>query len=161
MKARYWGTVSWLLSRDAEEGDPTVSRPSETGQGLIAAIFVIVVLAMLGTALVRILATEERASGREMASAYAFYAAESTAQWGMYQLIARGNSTFGGTQPLTGPAEGLAECGTSQVTGNVQRFGTVNVPGGKRDLFRFEVMGTCFPGRPELTRRELEMRFSE
>ncbi|MEF8793845.1 hypothetical protein [Thiohalorhabdus sp.] len=136
---------------------------SERGVGLIAAVFVIVVLAMLGTALVRIATTEQSAVSREMASAYAFQAGESVAQWGLYQLIARGNSTFGGVQPLTAPVNGLAACGDSRVDSiqlnGLEQFGTVLTPGGSKDLFRFGAVGVCFPGTPEATRRRLEVRF--
>ena len=137
----------------------------EDGVGLIAAVFVIVVLAMLGTALVRIATTEQSAVSREMASAQAFQAGESVAQWGLYQLIARGDSTFGGAQPLTGPVNGLAACGDSRVDNSqlngLEQFGTVAALGTSEVLYRFRVVGVCYPGSPETTRRELEVRFSD
>lgn len=133
----------------------------QAGQGLIAAVFVIVVLAMLGTALVRIFTTEERASGREMASTYAFYAGESVVQWTLYQALVRDDTSLADAEPLTSPRGGLRACEESRVKGAVEPFGTVPVPGGQRDLFRFETVGTCFPGTPELTRRAKEVRFSK
>jgi MSHA biogenesis protein MshP len=137
-------------------------RRSEEGVGLIAAVFLIVVLAMLGTALVRLTVTEQAAVNREMASTYAFFAAETAAQWGMYQVVAQGNSALGGAQPLSGVSvAGLAGCQNSVIpTPGIKKFGSVSPPGGPLDLFQLRVVGTCFPNSPEITRRVLELRFA-
>ncbi|SCX84990.1 pilus assembly PilX family protein [Thiohalorhabdus denitrificans] len=140
---------------------------NERGVGLIAAIFVIVVLAMLGTALLRLVTTEQRAVSREMASIQALHAAESAGQWGLYQALARGRSDLGPEGDLlAGAAGGLSPCGPTRIGGNdpngLERFGTVTAPGGEVALFRMEVVGECHPGDADmLTRRRLEVRFQE
>ena len=57
-------------------------RGEEPGVGLIAAIFVIVILALLGTALLRLLTTEQASTNREFAYYQAFFAAETAVHRG-------------------------------------------------------------------------------
>jgi len=133
--------------------------------GTIAAVFVIVVLAMLGTALVALVTTEQRATSREMASVHAFYAAETALQWGMYQVVRKtGSGSFPNSgQPIFQgtPPRGLSSCGdgTGTVQAAPQQFAS-NVParGGAVDLFLFDAVGVCNPGTPVETRRRLEVR---
>ncbi|MFP4561292.1 MAG: hypothetical protein ACLFRB_02320 [Thiohalorhabdus sp.] len=142
-------------------------RQSERGVGLIAAIFVIVVLAMLGTALLRLVTTEQRAVSREMASVQALHAAETAGQWGLYQAIARGRSDLGPeTDLLAGAAGGLEPCSPTRIGASdpdgLERFGTVTAPGGEVPLFRLEAIGVCYPGDGHmLTRRPVEVRFGD
>lgn len=139
---------------------------SEKGIGLIAAIFVIVMLGMLGTALIALLTTEQRATSREVTSARAFYAAETALQWGMYQVLEQGvgpTDTFPASGPFDGPPpQGLAQCGdlTAIKEAAPDRFAK-NVPaiGGAVDLFRFNAVGVCNEDTPVETRRRLEARF--
>ena len=142
-------------------------QQDQRGVGTIAAVFLIVVLGMLGTALVALVATEQRATSREMASAQAFYAAETALQWGMYQVVHKtgsGNFPNDGRPIFNGaPPHGLGSCGNATRTGQAApvRF-AANVPaiGGALDLFRFEAVGVCHPGSPVETRRRLEVRFN-
>lgn len=140
-------------------------RRNEEGVGLIAAIFVIVVLALLGTALIRIATTEQSAVNRAMASTHAFYAAEAVRDWGLYQVIAQDNSNLTANPPLTSPGGGLAECDESEVDDQaldgLEQFGTVPAPAGPKDLSRFRAVGICFSGAPEVSRRQVEVRFAE
>ena len=141
---------------------------NQNGVGTIAAVFVIVILAMLGTALIALTTTEQRATSREMASAHAFYAAETALQWGMYQVVHKtgaGNFQNGGDPfAASPPPKGLIACGdnTRVVQAAPVQFAT-NVPavGGAVDLFRFEAVGVCHPGSPVETRRRLEVRFRQ
>ncbi|MFA9462301.1 pilus assembly PilX N-terminal domain-containing protein [Thiohalorhabdus methylotrophus] len=137
---------------------PDSRTHSESGVGLVAAVFVIVVLGLLGSALVRLTVTEQASVGREMASLQAFLAAETAVQWGLYHSL----NPSGGPSSLPGgglfaatPPGGLRGCGSSRVlpgTNPPERFGP---------LYRFRAEGLCYPGRTETTRRQVEVRFQE
>jgi len=144
---------------------------NQNGVGTVAAVFVIVILAMLGTALIALTTAEQRATSREMASAHAFYAAETALQWGVYQVVQSPPGTGTGNFPNNGnpifvgtPPNGLSGCGdqTAVVQSSPQQFAN-NVPavGGAVNLFRFEAVGVCNPGSPVETRRRLEVRFRQ
>lgn len=134
---------------------------NQGGVGTIAAVFVIVILAMLGTALIALTTTEQRATSREMASAHAFYAAETALQWGMYQVVQQSNTAGG--NPFNGaPPGGLSACGNQTQASAATPFAN-NIPavGGAVDLFRFQAVGVCNAGTPVETRRRLEVRFRQ
>jgi len=132
----------------------------EAGVGLIAAVFVIVILALLGTALTRLLTTEQASVNRELASTQAFFAAETAMQWGLYQVIAQGSSAEGPVFSGSAPP-GLAHCdqGTRGLI-DFGQFGTApTFSTASQELYRFEAEGVCYEGRPEESRRRLEVRF--
>lgn len=146
-----------------------LERPSrEAGVGLIAAIFVIIILGLLGTALIRLLTTEQASVNRELASTQAFFAAETAVQWGIYQAIQKNSSTAG---PVFDgdPPKGLANCDDptkalderTQALIDFDHFGTAPTFSSPEKLYRFEVEGVCYQGRPEEARRRLEVRFRE
>ena len=130
----------------------------EAGVGLVAAVFVIVILALLGTALVRLATTEQASVNREFASTKAFFAAESARQWGVYQVVNDQSPTgavFSGTLP-----SGLQGCGNTAID-DFEHFATVptnsTIP--NQRLYRLRVSGVCFQNTQEETRRTLEVRF--
>lgn len=62
------------------------------------AIFIIVILALLGTSMVRLIATGSQSVSQEITSLKAYLAAQSGLQWGMYQAVhagATGTHTLG------------------------------------------------------------------
>lgn len=80
-----------------------------TGQGFstVTALFLVVVLALLGAALVSVFGLQQAASSLDLQGSRALRAAQAGIEWGMYQvLVAQGGSacpaspqnlTFGGT----------------------------------------------------------------
>jgi type II secretory pathway pseudopilin PulG len=127
---------------------------------LITAVFVIVVLGLLGTSLMRIVSTEQAAVNGEIAAARALFAAESALQWGLYRNLAKGVSTeaaiFDGTPP-----PGLRGCDlqTKGLIGFEELAISPSASTASREIYRFESKGVCYEGRPEEARRQLEVRF--
>jgi len=132
----------------------------EAGVGLIAAVFVIVILALLGTALIRLLTAEQASTNREFASTQAFFAAETAVQWGLYQRIAKTISSTGQVfdKDESLPA-GLANCEETRGLIGFQPMGTAPTFSADQELYRFEVEGVCYEDRAEEASRRLEVRF--
>ena len=76
---------------------------AQGGFAIAAAIFLIVVLALLATGMVQILTTSHTTLSQEYTSARAYMAARSGLQWGMYQAVYGG----GGTATVTFSAGAL------------------------------------------------------
>ncbi len=111
----------------------------QQGVGLPAALFVIVILAMVVLAMVDLQISSGRSLGFQVLSTRAFYAAETGVQLGAHRIIVGGGdcSAVTGTQSLDG-AEGLSGC---QVTLACSR---VSVAG--EDYFRLTGTGNCGTG---------------
>lgn len=79
------------------------SRSVQRGVGVVAAMFVLVVLSVLGAAIARLGWTQQVTSAQDLDGARAQRAANSGAEWGLYQAL-RGSWTScnGATQTLTG-----------------------------------------------------------
>lgn len=76
----------------------------QTGVSIVTAIFLIVVLALMGTGMVSLLSTSQQSISQEITSAKTYMAARSCLQWGMYQTAYTGNT---GTHTNTFNANGL------------------------------------------------------
>lgn len=134
----------------------------ERGVGLIAAIFVIVVLAMLGTALVRVVSTEHVATTRSFASFKTYLAARTAQEVGLYlELHAPGNNWQDAASLDFSGIDGLSDCGI-QGAPTPEHFG-IDVPtvGGDMNFYSGQVTAVCYEGSPEETRRRLEVRWSQ
>ena len=59
----------------------------QSGVSVVTAIFLIVVLALMGTGMVSLLSTSQQSISQEYTSAKAYMAGRSCLQWGMYQVI--------------------------------------------------------------------------
>lgn len=57
------------------------------GVSIVTAIFLVVVLALMATAMVSLLTTSQHSISQEITSAKAYLAGRSCLQWGMYQAI--------------------------------------------------------------------------
>ena len=66
---------------------PSVPRRHERGFALVAAIFIVVVLAMLGIMMVTIGGMERATASAAVQGTRAFYAARSGIEWGIYRAI--------------------------------------------------------------------------
>lgn len=81
---------------------PSHQASPQRGVGVVAAMFVLVVLSVLGAAIARLGWTQQISSAQDMDGARAQRAANSGAEWGLYQAL-RGTWTScnGATQTLT------------------------------------------------------------
>lgn len=68
------------------------SIKKQQGSALVIAIFVIIVMTLLGTALVRMLSTEAETVAYEVIGTRAFQAAQSGMQWQLQQVFPLGSS---------------------------------------------------------------------
>ena len=66
---------------------PSVSQSHERGFALVAAIFIVVVLAMLGIMMVTIGGMERATASAAVQGARAFYAARSGIEWSIFQAM--------------------------------------------------------------------------
>jgi MSHA biogenesis protein MshP len=97
-------------------------RKNETGFSLVSAIFILVVLAVLGAALLTVSTLQHASAGIDVQGVRGYQAAASGVEWGLYRLL----------DPDGAPAAALPACwaGTASVT-----------PGGS--LAAFAVATTC------------------
>ncbi len=81
----------------------------QCGLSLITAIFLLVLLAGLGAAIVSVTTTSQTRSALDVMSARAYQAARSGVEWGLYQItinsscVATSNLTFPATATTLGP----------------------------------------------------------
>lgn len=59
----------------------------QSGVSIVTAIFLIIVLALMGTGMVSLLTTSKQSISQEYTSAKAYMAGRSCLQWGMYQAV--------------------------------------------------------------------------
>lgn len=59
----------------------------QSGVSVVTAIFLVVVLALMGVGMVNLLSTSQQSISQEITSAKAYMAGRSCLQWGMYQAV--------------------------------------------------------------------------
>ena len=77
----------------------------QSGVSIVTAIFLVVVLSLMGTGMISLLSTSQQSISQEITSAKAYMAGRSCLQWGMYQAVYTGNTgthtnTFNGNTGL-------------------------------------------------------------
>ena len=95
----------------------------QQGVSIVTAIFLIVVLALLASAMVSIFTTSQQSISQELTSAKAYFAGRSSLEWGMYQSVFDNDVIGPGTQTLTFNASGLTKTGSSVSFINVSADG--------------------------------------
>ena len=70
------------------------------GVGLITAIFLLVVLAWLGVAMVTVFTAQQTSSALDVQGARAYQAARAGIEWGLYQQLRNGSCAAGTSFPL-------------------------------------------------------------
>ena len=145
------------------------SLSGEAGLGLVTAVFVLVLLGLLGMSLVPLVNTEQAAVNREVASARALFAAESAIQWGLYQGIVKDVSTLASGAPVFDSVSedgstGFAHCWehteiAEGFNGPERESVAALVSEGEVDIYRFQASGRCYIGGPMETQRTLAIRF--
>ena len=147
-KIRYKTQDARYKGRRASSSIPARLR-AQGGFATAAAIFLIVVLALLATGMVQIFSTSHTTLSQEYTSARAYLAARSGLQWGMYQAIygGSGNATItfsGGTLAGT-----QASVSTSSATIDGDTFYIIDASGS---------YGSSSDA--EYSRRRLRLRFN-
>ncbi len=121
----------------------------QKGVSIIAAIFMITVLALLATAAVQIVTTGQQSLSQEITSVKAYFAGQTGLQWGMYQAVYASPSA---TQTIT-----LSNSGLSNTTVAVS-FSSSSIDG--NTYYVIDSNGQYSDSNsPEYSLRHLRLRF--
>ncbi|HJV74999.1 MAG TPA: hypothetical protein VJ654_12315 [Noviherbaspirillum sp.] len=136
---------------------PHMSHENQAGFSIVSAIFLLVVLAALGAAMVTFSTVQHTTAAQDMQGSRAYQAARAGIEWGLYQTQIAGGRTTCPASPTTLPAlaDDLATF-TVVVTCNVVTFNEAGVDG-----IVFVITSTASAGTPGTTNRverRLEVR---
>ena len=123
----------------------------QSGVSVVTAIFLVVVLALMGVGMVGLISTSQQSISQEFTSAKAYMAGRSCLQWSMYQAVYSG-TTGNNTINFNDASSGLIN------TRCVAAIDTVVNDG----LTFFNITATATIGNaqdPEYSRRQLQMQF--
>lgn len=124
----------------------------QRGFSIVTAIFLIVVLALLATAMVSIFSTSQQSISQELTSAKAYFAGRSALEWGMYQSIFDNDVIGPGNQTLTLSNGGLSN------TSSIITFTGVNADG--QTYYSIGATGRFGSAADmEFTQRQLQLQF--
>jgi MSHA biogenesis protein MshP len=104
----------------------TTRRASRQGGfAIISAVFLIVVLALLGAMIVSMSTSQQVGAARDLAGSKAYFAAKVGIEWGAYQVLQAGTCNGSSTLPaLSGSASGFTVTVTCSRTGPFDEAGT-------------------------------------
>ena len=101
----------------------------QSGVSVVTAIFLVIVLALMGAGMVSLLTTSQQSIGHEITSAKAYMSGRSCLQWGMYQSI-YSSASGSHTNTFNNNASGLfnSKCDTtiSTITNDGLTFYNIN-----------------------------------
>ncbi len=123
----------------------------QTGVSVVTAIFLVIVLSLMGAGMVSLLTTSQQSISHEITSAKTYMAGRSCLQWGMYQSI---YSAASGTNTITfnNTASGLfsSQCITAidNITADGLTFYNINA-----------IASFGSSANPEYSRREMHLQF--
>ena len=125
-------------------------KSKQQGFSLPAAIFILVIMALLAAAVVSIFDKGTKGVSQEILSTRAFYAAESGAQYVLGQLfdLTGGAANCAASSNLTFNATGSAGCSSSMTCGSV----TI----GSEVFYTINSTGTCATG-PDRAVRQIQL----
>lgn len=129
---------------------------SARGFALVSAIFILVVLALLGAMMVALVSTQHIGQARDLFGSRAYFAARAGIEWGVFAAL-RNNACAPSTTlpPLAGSASGFAIVVTCRVSGPFDEGGTqVRV----YQLSSTATRGTT--GAPDQVERQLQAQVS-
>lgn len=127
-----------------------VSRRSQRGVSLIIAVFILVVLSLLGAALINILSAGGESVAREVLSTRALFVAESGAQRKLGEVFPPGAATNAAACAASNYNwPGIEGC--SSVSASVSCT-PLPVPGSSTSYFRIVSTGRCGPSGSEAVR---------
>lgn len=121
----------------------------QSGVSIVTAIFLVVILSLMGIGMVSLLTTSQQSISQEITSAKAYMAARSCLQWGMYQTVYTANT---GAHDNTFNGNGLfnTSCTTTLSSINNDGLTFYNISA----LAEFGDTNT-----PEYSQRELRLQF--
>lgn len=141
----------------------------QKGSALVLAVFIIVVMTVLGAALARMMSSSSETIAYEVLGTRAYAAAQSGIQWKLTQLFPLGNNTVitcssvNTTPPDISAIEGLKSCKIKEVSCTPFQYNDAN----DNDVFAYTVASTgqCFvedgdgndANNPTLTSRTIEV----
>ena len=125
----------------------------QAGSALVIAIFVIIVLSVLGASLVKMLDSSQESVTYEVLGTRAYTAAYSGLQWQLAEVFPLNSTAIACKNPITNTPSfnntlGLAQCNVSVTCTDFVH------PGNKTRYFSITATGTCAIGS-ELTSRKL------
>lgn len=128
----------------------SLNLKKQKGLSLVSAIFILVVLALLGVGMVRLLTSSQQGISQEITSLEAFMAAQSGLQWGMYQAI-YANPANNDSHTVNFPQANItADITFSLFLNQTKRYYKINSNG---------AYSKSFPQVPEYSMRKLQLRF--
>jgi MSHA biogenesis protein MshP len=77
-------------------------RRAQRGIAVVSAIFLLVVLGLLGAMIVAISSAQQLGQARDLAGSSAYFAARAGIEWGAYQVLRNGSCTASSTLPALG-----------------------------------------------------------
>ena len=132
---------------------PNIHKPNslkkQCGVSIVMAIFLITALALLATAAVQMVASNQQSLSQEITSVKAYFAAQTGIRWGMYQSV---YGTPSGTQTITLTNGGLAN------TNVAVTFSTRTVD--SNTYYQITGVGEyANSSSPEYSSRQIQLRF--
>jgi MSHA biogenesis protein MshP len=97
----------------------------QRGFAIISAVFIVVVLALLGAMIVSLSTTQQVGSTRDLLGSRAYFAAKAGIEWGAYQALQASTCSGSTTLPaLSGSAQGFSVVVNCSLSGPVDEAGT-------------------------------------
>lgn len=127
-------------------------RPSR-GFALVSAIFLVVVLSLLGAMIVSLSTTQQVGSTRDLLGSRAYFAARAGIEWGVYQVLQGGGAcSASSTLPaLAGSAAGIT------VVVNCSRSGPFDEAGNNVSVYQITSTASIgTPGAVDRAERQLQ-----
>ena len=126
-------------------------KHKQNGVTLVGALFIIVIMALLGTGLLQLTTTSQQSIGQEITSIKSYFASQSALQWSMYQSVYSGTASDG-TYPISFTSSGLTNT-TASTTIQASTFDGNNY---------YDITATGQYGNSsvrEFSQRTLQLRF--
>ena len=125
---------------------------TQRGFALISAVVLVVVFALLGTAIVSLSSTQQLGSARDLFGSRAYFAAKAGIEWGAYQVLQAGSCNASSTLPaLGGSAAGFT------VTVGCTRSGPFDEAGNSVLVYQITSTATSgSAGAPDHAERQLQ-----
>ncbi|MFO7604365.1 MAG: hypothetical protein R6X06_11215 [Gammaproteobacteria bacterium] len=140
-----------MFLNQSQHSNISFSLRDQKGITLVGALFIIVVMALLGTGLLQLTTTSQQSIGQEVTSVKAYFAAHSALQWGMYQAAYAG-AAANGAHTLTFSSAGLINTtGTTDISSRTLEG---------RNFYLIQAAGRYgISSDPEFALRNLQLRF--
>ncbi|HEV7913920.1 MAG TPA: hypothetical protein VGP22_09140, partial [Albitalea sp.] len=100
-------SVGWAVAHHSSVKSSPAPR-KQRGFAIASAVFLVVVLALLGTMIVSLSVNQQVGSARDLAGTQAYYAAKAGIDWGVYRVLQGGTCAATSTSGLGGSATGFS-----------------------------------------------------